>query len=127
MHIYIVDQPDTDTILSSDDAKCKIATYQLWKSQFIFTLAEQHSIDSFPVPIPYTSITSQIMIDTRNYHRDFVLKQYIFSKQIKLFLFVFKVHQPTIRLPKSIFFHLNVYLEKVIGEVVMKSSLYFLV
>ncbi|CAF1155658.1 unnamed protein product [Rotaria sordida] len=56
-------QPDTQCILNSQDAKCKIATYQLKKSQFIFTIAERHNNRFFPIPILDTSVASQIIVD----------------------------------------------------------------
>ena len=62
-YLYKLDQPDIQRISNLQDAKQKIATYQLWKSQLIFTLAEKHDNYSFPVPIRHTSAKSQVMID----------------------------------------------------------------
>ena len=49
--------------MNYDDAKQIIETYQLWKSQLVFTIAEYFNDEFFPIPISSTSITSQIMCD----------------------------------------------------------------
>lgn len=60
---YVLDQPDIQRISDSHNAKRKIATYQLWKSQLAFTLAEQRNRDPFPTPISHTTVISEIMTD----------------------------------------------------------------
>ncbi len=45
------------------DAKQIIGTYQLWKSQLVFTIAERLNKTQLPIPISHTSVTSQIMCD----------------------------------------------------------------
>jgi hypothetical protein len=60
---YYLDQPDIERVKNPQDAKQKIAIYQLWKSQLIFTIAERMDCNSLPIPILHTSVTSQIMVD----------------------------------------------------------------
>ncbi|CAF2888304.1 unnamed protein product [Rotaria sp. Silwood2] len=68
--LFTLDQPDTQRILNLEDAKSKITIYQLKKSQFIFTIAERHPNVFLPIPMPHTSVESEIMIDTGNDGRD---------------------------------------------------------
>jgi hypothetical protein len=63
MYVCNLDQPDIERVRNPQDPKQKIAVYQLWKSQFIFTIAERYDNNSFPVPILTTSVVSQIMVD----------------------------------------------------------------
>jgi hypothetical protein len=50
-------------VVNSHDAKQIIDTYQLWKSQLVFTIAERSNNKPLPVPVPFTSVISQIMCD----------------------------------------------------------------
>ncbi|CAF4529923.1 unnamed protein product [Rotaria sp. Silwood1] len=61
--LFSSNKPDTQCVLNSQDAKHKIVVYQLWKSQFIFTIAERHDNISLPIPIPHTTAESQIIVD----------------------------------------------------------------
>ncbi|CAF3351755.1 unnamed protein product [Rotaria sp. Silwood1] len=61
--LFSSNEPDTQCVLDSQDAKHKIVVYQLWKSQFIFTIAERHDNVSLPIPIPHTTAESQIIVD----------------------------------------------------------------
>ncbi|CAF2877017.1 unnamed protein product [Rotaria sp. Silwood2] len=63
LHLFDLNQTDIQRVMNSHDAKQIIETYQLWKSQLVFTIAERLYNDLFPVPIPSTSVTSQIMCD----------------------------------------------------------------
>lgn len=58
-----LDRNDIQRVGNSHDAKQIIETYQLWKSQLIFTLAERLQPNQCPTAIPSTSTTSQIMCD----------------------------------------------------------------
>ncbi|CAF0725561.1 unnamed protein product [Rotaria sp. Silwood1] len=62
-------EPDRQLVLNSTTAKYKITTYQLKKSQFIFTVAERHDNILLPIPILHTSAESQIMLDKGNNRR----------------------------------------------------------
>ncbi|CAF3827840.1 unnamed protein product, partial [Adineta steineri] len=50
----------------TNDPKDIIDTYQLKKSQLVFTIAERFDNNPIPVPIPHTSVISQIMTDIAN-------------------------------------------------------------
>ncbi|CAF1104309.1 unnamed protein product [Rotaria sp. Silwood1] len=63
LHLFDLNQDDIQRVANSHDAKQIIETYQLWKSQLVFTVAERLSNDNLPIPIPSTSVTSQIMCD----------------------------------------------------------------
>ncbi|CAF0946284.1 unnamed protein product [Rotaria sp. Silwood1] len=63
LHLFDLNQDDIQRVANSHDAKQIIETYQLWKSQLVFTVAERLSNNNLPIPIPSTSVTSQIMCD----------------------------------------------------------------
>jgi len=63
IYLYNLDQLDNQRIQNSQSAKQKIAVYQLWKSQLVFTIAEGYNNEHLPVPILHTSVYSQIMTD----------------------------------------------------------------
>ena len=58
-----LDQHDIQRVSNIHDAKQIIDTYQLWKSQLVFTIAERVSGYRLPVPMPHTSVASQVMCD----------------------------------------------------------------
>jgi hypothetical protein len=58
-----LDRNDVQRVMNIYDAKQIIETYQLWKSQLVFTIAERLDKTALPVPILPTSVTSQIMCD----------------------------------------------------------------
>jgi len=49
--------------MNIQDPKQIIETYQLWKSQLVFTIAERLNKNLLPIPILSTSVTSQIMCE----------------------------------------------------------------
>jgi hypothetical protein len=63
VYVCNLDQLDVERVGNPQDTKEKIAVYQLWKSQFVFTIAERQENNSFPVSILHTSVESQIMVD----------------------------------------------------------------
>ncbi|CAF4813233.1 unnamed protein product, partial [Rotaria socialis] len=63
LRLFSSNQPDRQVSINVDDAKLKIARYQLWKSQLVFTITELTGTNHWPVPIVHTSVKSQIMID----------------------------------------------------------------
>lgn len=67
--IEFSDQFDAPRITNMHDAKQIIDTYQLWKSQLVFTVAERMDNNHFPLQIPFTSVTSQIMCDEASLRR----------------------------------------------------------
>jgi hypothetical protein len=68
-YFNILDQSDIQRVTSTHDAKQIIETYQLWKSQLVFTIAEGIKNNLLPVPIPHTSVTSQVMCDEASIRR----------------------------------------------------------
>ncbi len=60
---YYLDQNDIQRVTNIHDAKQIIETYQLWKSQLVFTVAERLNKHHLPIPILHTSVASQVMCD----------------------------------------------------------------
>ncbi|CAF3920202.1 unnamed protein product [Rotaria sordida] len=63
LHVFDLDENDIQRVTNIHDAKQIIDTYQLWKSQLVFTIAERFYNNHFPIPVLSTSVTSQIMCD----------------------------------------------------------------
>lgn len=75
--VEYLDQNDIQRVMNIHDAKQIIDTYQLWKSQLVFTIAERLNKNLLPVPIIPTSVTSQIMFDEASGRRSLFI--YFFS------------------------------------------------
>jgi len=67
-----LDQNDIQRVMNIHDAKQIIETYQLWRSQLVFTIAERLHKNHLPIPISHTSVTSQIMCDEASGRRSWL-------------------------------------------------------
>jgi hypothetical protein len=63
LYFYDLEQYENVIIENPQDPKQKISLYQLCESQFVFTIAERQGNNPHPVPLHYTSVESQIMVD----------------------------------------------------------------
>ncbi|CAF1578302.1 unnamed protein product [Adineta ricciae] len=69
LRLLDLNQFDAPRTTNVHDAKQIIDTYQLWKSQLVFTVAERVDRNHFPSTIPFTSVTSQITCDEASLRR----------------------------------------------------------
>lgn len=83
----ILDQHDIQRVSNIHDAKQIIDTYQLWKSQLVFTIAERIADYRLPVPVPHTTVASQVMCDEASGRRSMFNGQ-CSSESILLVFFV---------------------------------------
>lgn len=61
--LICLDEFDVQRVQNLQDAKQLIETYQLGRSQLVFTIAKPHESNSYPVPMPSTNVISIISTD----------------------------------------------------------------
>jgi hypothetical protein len=87
-----LDQNDIQRVMNIHDAKQIIETYQLWRSQLVFTIAERLHKNHLPIPISHTSVTSQIMCDEASGRRSWFFFVYLILIKIQ-FIFLFNLEE----------------------------------